>query len=194
MNYARFGSVGRIRPLAPVPNRVNADIRQYGLFHYAFLERSLHDAFTRLPEISFHPLRIGFNGEGMSLFVTTPLFLYLLWPKERPRLHRALWLTVALVAIPGFFYQNSGYFQFGFRFSLDYTPLSHRPARARRPPLHRPVLARCPRRHRRELRGRRRVQPVLLSRRERERRRGRRAPSQSPPHAAAGTAASATSN
>ncbi|HMC34584.1 MAG TPA: hypothetical protein VKH65_09265, partial [Myxococcales bacterium] len=74
------------------------------------------------PEIQFHPLRIGFNGEGMSLFVTTPLFLYLLWPKEKPRLHRALWLTVALVAVPGFFYQNSGYYQFGFRFSLDYTP------------------------------------------------------------------------
>jgi len=58
----------------------------------------------------------------MSLFVTTPLFFYLLWPREKPRLHRALWLTTALVAIPGFFYQNSGYYQFGFRFSLDYTP------------------------------------------------------------------------
>ena len=29
---------------------------------------------------------------------------------------------MAVVAIPGFFYQNSGWFQFGFRFSLDYTP------------------------------------------------------------------------
>jgi hypothetical protein len=57
----------------------------------------------------------------MSLFVTTPLFFYLLWPKGKPRLHRALWLTTALVAVPGFFYQNSGWYQFGFRFSLDYT-------------------------------------------------------------------------
>lgn len=122
MNYARFGSLGEFGHSHLYANRVNAQIRQYGLFHYAFLERNLHDAFTRLPEIRFHPLRVGFNGEGMSLFVTTPLFLFLLWPKERPRLYRALWLTVALVAIPGFFYQNSGYYQFGFRFSLDYTP------------------------------------------------------------------------
>jgi hypothetical protein len=122
MNYDRFGALGEFGHSHLYQNRVNAQIRQYGLFHYAFLERNLHDAFTRLPEIRFHPLRIGFNGEGMSLFVTTPLFLYLLWPKEKPRLHRALWVTTALVAIPGFFYQNSGYFQFGFRFSVDYTP------------------------------------------------------------------------
>jgi hypothetical protein len=122
MNYARFGSFGEFGHSHLYANRVNEQIRRYGLFHYAFLERNLHDAFTRLPEIQLQPFRIGFNGEGMSLFVTTPLFLYLLAPRQRPRLHRALWLTVALVAIPGFFYQNSGYYQFGFRFSLDYTP------------------------------------------------------------------------
>ncbi|HYS11059.1 MAG TPA: hypothetical protein VEP66_20140 [Myxococcales bacterium] len=122
MNYVRFGSFSEFGHSHLYANRVNEQVRRYGLFHYAFLERNLHDAFTRLPEIRFNPLHIGFNGEGMSLFVTTPLLLYLLWPKERPRLHRALWATVALVAIPGFFYQNSGYYQFGFRFSLDYTP------------------------------------------------------------------------
>ena len=122
MNHARFGSFGEFGHSHLYANRVNEQIRRYGLFHYAFLERNLHDAFTRLPEIQFHPFKIGFNGEGMSLFVTTPLFLSLLAPRQKPRLHRALWLTVALVAIPGFFYQNSGYYQFGFRFSLDYTP------------------------------------------------------------------------
>lgn len=42
---------------------------------------------------------------------------------ERPRrLHFPLWLTVGACALPGFLYQNTGYMQFGFRFSLDYTP------------------------------------------------------------------------
>src|SRR6185436_9785862 len=40
----------------------------------------------------------------------------------RPPIHRALWITVALVAIPTFFYQNSGWVQFGYRFCLDYLP------------------------------------------------------------------------
>ena len=122
MNYARFGSLEEFGHSHLYANRVNQQIQQFGLFHYAFLERNLHSAFTRLPEISLHPLKIGFNGEGLSLFVTTPLFFFLLWPRDKARLRRALWLTVALVAIPGFFYQNSGWFQFGFRFSLDYTP------------------------------------------------------------------------
>ena len=30
--------------------------------------------------------------------------------------------TVAATALPGLLYQNNGYMQFGFRFSLDYTP------------------------------------------------------------------------
>ncbi|HET9752073.1 MAG TPA: hypothetical protein VFP52_03905, partial [Myxococcales bacterium] len=122
MNEVRFGSFSEFGHSHLYANRVNPQIHRYGLFHYAFLERNLHDAFTRLPLIQFHPLKIGFDGEGMSLFVTTPLFFWLLWPRERPRLYRALWLTVAVVALPGFFYQNSGYLQFGFRFSLDYTP------------------------------------------------------------------------
>jgi hypothetical protein len=29
---------------------------------------------------------------------------------------------VAACALPGLLYQNTGYIQFGFRFSLDYTP------------------------------------------------------------------------
>jgi len=122
MNQVRFGSPTEFGHSHLYANRVNQQIQQYGLFHYQFLERNLHAAFTRLPEVQLHPFKLGFNGEGMSLLVTTPLFGLLLWPRERPRLHRALWLTCAVVAVPGFLYQNSGWFQFGFRFSLDYTP------------------------------------------------------------------------
>ncbi len=37
------------------------------------------------------------------------------------RLKVPLALTIAACALPGLFYQNTGYAQFGFRFSLDYT-------------------------------------------------------------------------
>jgi hypothetical protein len=66
--------------------------------------------------------RLSYHPDGMSLLVTTPLFALLLWPRARPRLHLPLWLTVAATALPGFLYQNTGYVQFGYRFSLDYTP------------------------------------------------------------------------
>ena len=41
-------------------------------------------------------------------------------PRDKPPIHRALWITVACVALPSLFYQNSGWVQFGYRFSLDY--------------------------------------------------------------------------
>ncbi len=122
MNIARFGSAGEFGHSHLYMNRVNEQVAKYGLFNYAFLERNLHAAFTRLPQIEFNPFKLGFDAHGISILVTTPLFLFLLWPMRTPRITRALWLTVAAVSVPGFFYQNDGFAQFGFRFSLDYTP------------------------------------------------------------------------
>ncbi len=125
MNDVRFGHPTDFGHDHLFDNRVNGDIARWGLFSYQYLERNLHAAFTRLPLLDWPPggwPRLSFDAHGMSLFVTTPLFLLLPWPKERPRLHLPLWLTTAAVSIPGFFYQNDGWRQFGFRFSLDYTP------------------------------------------------------------------------
>jgi hypothetical protein len=122
MNAARFGSPLSFGHAHLYDNRVNAWVSKYGLFSFHYLERNLRAAFVRLPVLYHHPLHLGFDGNGMSLFLTTPIFLLLLWPRRRPRLHRALWLTVAAVAIPALFYQNDGWYQFGYRFSLDWTP------------------------------------------------------------------------
>ena len=101
--------------------RQQAQIEAHGLFSYGYLARNLAVAFTLLPELPGKAPWLQISGHGLALWVTTPIFLALLWPRTRPPIHRALWLTVALVAIPTFFYQNSGWVQFGYRFSLDYT-------------------------------------------------------------------------
>jgi hypothetical protein len=120
LNWARFGSPLEFGHSHFWNNRVNPDIERWGLFSFHYLEKQLHAAFTRLPH--WEAGRLMWDPHGMSLFITTPLFAWLLWPRTRPRLHLPLWLTVAAVALPGFLYQNTGYVQFGYRFSLDYTP------------------------------------------------------------------------
>jgi hypothetical protein len=122
MNAARFGSPTEFGHRHLYANRVNAQIRAHGLFSFEYLPRNLRAAFLLLPRLERNPLRLSFDGEGMSLFATTPAWALLFFPKERPRLWIPLWLTTAAVALPGFFYQNTGYYQFGYRFSLDYTP------------------------------------------------------------------------
>jgi glucan phosphoethanolaminetransferase (alkaline phosphatase superfamily) len=56
----------------------------------------------------------------MSMLVTSPCLGYAVAPREKSPLAPALWLTVLATALPSLLYQNSGFLQFGYRFSLDY--------------------------------------------------------------------------
>ena len=58
--------------------------------------------------------------ECTQLFRDVPILLFVVWPRVRNALHRPLWITTALVALPSLLYMNSGWVQFGYRFSLDY--------------------------------------------------------------------------
>jgi hypothetical protein len=121
-NVYRFGRVAEFGHRFLYNNRVNVDIDRWGLFHPVYLGRNLRAAFLELPQLSLSPPRLGYDPQGLTLLLTLPLLVFLLVPRARPRLHWPLWLTVAVTALPGLLYQNTGYMQFGFRFSLDYTP------------------------------------------------------------------------
>ena len=121
-NYARFGSVTEFGH-SYLEVRQQAQIEQFGLASYHYLARNLAVAFTLLPELSARPPYLQISGHGLALWVTTPVLVLLLWPRDRHPLHRTLWLTVAAVALPSLLYQNSGWVQFGYRFSLDYLVL-----------------------------------------------------------------------
>lgn len=64
--------------------------------------------------------------EVVLLVATLALFAFFAWQwvtdPAAPRLLVPVLLTLVACAGPGLLYQNSGYAQFGFRFSLDYTP------------------------------------------------------------------------
>ena len=93
---------------------------RFGLFNYHFLSRNLAAALVLLPRIMTRYPYVKVSQHGMSLLVTSPNLAYTVMPQERSPLTKALWLTIAAVAIPSLLYQNSGYVQWGYRFSLDY--------------------------------------------------------------------------
>jgi hypothetical protein len=95
-------------------------IARYGLFNYHFLSRNLAAALVLLPRILPHAPFVKISQHGMSLLVTSPNLAYTVAPRERTHLTKSLWLTIAAIAIPSLLYQNSGYIQAGYRFSLDY--------------------------------------------------------------------------
>ena len=113
-NYVRFGVPTEFGHTF-LEVRQQAQIEQHGLFSLSYLPRNLAVALLQLPLPSGK-----INGHGLALWLTTPA-LYLLISRTRSPIRRALWITTACVALPSLLYQNSGWVQFGYRFSLDYT-------------------------------------------------------------------------
>ncbi len=100
-------------------------MEKWGLFSYHYLPRNLAVVLTSLPWLVKTPAGAPFqiSHHGLALWVTTPLYLWLLWPRRATKLHFALWISVLAVAVPTLFYQNTGWMQFGYRFSNDYALL-----------------------------------------------------------------------
>jgi hypothetical protein len=118
-NYARFASPTEFGHTY-LDVRQQPLIEQFGLASFHYLARNLAVAFTLLPEFVGHAPWVQIGGHGLAIWVTTPLVLAVAWPRAKPPLHRALWITIVCVAAPSLLYMNSGWVQFGYRFSLDY--------------------------------------------------------------------------
>lgn len=124
-NYVRFDSptefghsylaLGNRQPV-----RQQVQIEQWGLASFHYLSRNLSVALTLLPDLLPRSPWISISGHGLAMWVTTPALLLLIWPRVKGSLHLVLWLTTLFVALPPLLYMNSGWFQFGYRFSLDY--------------------------------------------------------------------------
>lgn len=121
-NAARFDEPGAFGHTY-LDVRQQAQMEASGMFSLDYLSRNLAVALALLPSFQAQPPYVSISGHGLALWVTSPFLLLLLWPRQTGPLHRTLWLTTAVVALPSLLYQNSGWFQFGYRFSLDYTVL-----------------------------------------------------------------------
>jgi hypothetical protein len=120
-NAARFGNPLDFGYLtANVAPQFSDDLHTYGLFHVHYLRHNL-----------WAMLLAGFNWEprcllpvpdpnGMSLFLTTPALVYLARARRRAPLVYGAWIALGLLLIPLITYYNTGFFQFGYRFSLDF--------------------------------------------------------------------------
>ncbi|MGD0524405.1 MAG: hypothetical protein ABSE49_04650 [Polyangiaceae bacterium] len=108
---------------------------RWGMVSYHFLAKNLGVSLTSLPWVAAPDGRAAFgapfkvNEHGLALWFTTPLYVWLLWPKRfdgepgRKWLYVVAALSAALPAAMDLMYQNSGWRQFGYRFSNDYAVL-----------------------------------------------------------------------
>ncbi len=130
MNYTRFHNAS---PAAFGHEHLTVQwhgrMQKWGLFGYHYLAKNLGVVLTSLPYRPPHGQlgqgmpAVQINEHGLALWFTTPLYIWLLWPKRKGFLHAALWLAALGPILFDLLYQNSGWRQFGYRFSNDYAPI-----------------------------------------------------------------------
>jgi hypothetical protein len=120
-NWARFGNPLELG-YRYLGWRDDPDILRWGMFNYVYLERNLHAAFTSLPVFLPQFPYIAFNPEGLSLLLTTPVLVLLLWLRRWTFTARAALLSSGLIFLPALFYANTGFAQYGYRYAADFLP------------------------------------------------------------------------
>jgi hypothetical protein len=124
-NQARFGSPWQfgydwVQTKSPV---LAEPLATWGAFHPHYAAQNLRVMLIGLPRVGLRLPPIWPDPNGLSVFIVTPAFLWLVTSWKRNWVAASCWLSVALVAVPLVLYYNTGWVQFGYRFSLDFLPL-----------------------------------------------------------------------
>ena len=102
----------------------------HGMYSLAYLPRNFIVNFLDIPQVTFDSafalsphLNLVGDGIGISVFVTTPLFLFLFARQKRmSKLQVALYATTALIVLETLLFAGTGWYQFGARYLFDAYP------------------------------------------------------------------------
>lgn len=123
-NYLRFHHFSEFGHTYLANGQIDR-IKEYGLFNVHFLTVNFTALLALLPKFQPDAPYIVISKHGLAIWFTTPALLYLAAQREiktpADRLwRRALQATIFVIFVPHIFYQNTGWVQFGYRFSMDY--------------------------------------------------------------------------
>jgi hypothetical protein len=98
-----------------------ARYERHGYFDLAYLPRNLRALLFLTPRPTQGFPFLAFTPEGLGIFFTSPLYLYLLRSLRRPTrpLAAALWAGVLPPLVPILLLMGTGEIQFGHRYSAD---------------------------------------------------------------------------
>jgi len=121
-NYARFDNPF---DFGYAKQNVSAEVRgdlARGQFHPYHVPRNLHTLLFGGPRWNTDEILPVPDDRGMGVLLTTPALFYLVrvWRRRREPFVGGAWLATGLLLIPILLYYNTGWRQFGYRFSLDF--------------------------------------------------------------------------
>jgi len=121
-DYLRFGSFFQTG-YALIPGLLDEDQYKDGFFSIVNIPRKLYALFltapVQVPDFPWiQPRRLG----GLSIFLTTPLFLWAFKARRPDWFGLGAWGAVGLILIPILLHADPGGQEFGFRYAQDFYP------------------------------------------------------------------------
>lgn len=96
---------------------------RFGLFDLRNIPLHLHVLFVLPPDFTYPNLSVFQPSKyGMSVLLTSPLFIYAFLVRRKSALVPASWAAIGLISIPIFLHYSQGWVQYGYRFLLDFAP------------------------------------------------------------------------
>lgn len=129
-NYARFSNPFESGYSLQTTTNFFIKARSYGVFSLVHLPGNIYYSLFSIPLPVFrdnlsHVFKFPFiraNTWGMSVFLTSPYLIYLFSLSYKDKISKILLISSTAAALPVFLYYGIGYWQFGYRYSLDFMP------------------------------------------------------------------------
>jgi hypothetical protein len=129
-NYLRFGDLLEQGYAMQSIHGMSLANRSFGLFSLRHLPANLFYSLFNLPSPVFYEgtrvMKLPFikaDSWGMSIFITSPYFLYLFRFKYSDTFSKIIWISIGAIALPVYLFFGTGWIQYGYRYSLDFLPL-----------------------------------------------------------------------
>ena len=123
-NYIRFGTIfDQAYFLLPaILNETGRPWFKYGVANPIYIFDNLKVIFWSFPrKITEFPYIVP-SWAGLSIWITTPAFIYAFLADIKDRAVRYSWIVILLISLIIFSHGGTGWAQFGYRFAVDFYP------------------------------------------------------------------------
>lgn len=121
-NYIRFGSMFETG-YSLIPGVLDEPWYSKGIFDLSYIPNSLRVMFLSLPIFTNEFPFIKPSWGGLSILITTPAFIYILFTKLRNIENLTTVISLLLIALVSLSHGGTGFTQFGYRYAVDFYPL-----------------------------------------------------------------------
>lgn len=121
-NYIRFGSFLETG-YDLIPGVLDEPWYSHGIFHISYIKNNLLAMFASFPIIKNEFPYIIPSWGGLSIWITSPAFLFIIFSKLKNITNIVAWISIVMISIVTFTHGGTGFTQFGYRYAVDFYPL-----------------------------------------------------------------------